>query len=142
MGCPSSMDLVANLAANGYLDQDVDLKKTIQTSDPSRKKNVYLDFLYMICHEVMMYIIYMIVYIYRYLWIYELVMIGYLYIYMYTHSIQVYGIWHTIKHHLGKLLSLTATATATSGYKLDCQISLVDRGDFLHRVWFIDVHSL
>ncbi len=103
----------------------------------------------MIWHDVRhMYIIYiyMIVYTYRdvygYMnWLWLDVNI-YIYIYMYTHSIQVYGIWHTIKHHLGKLFSLTATATATSGYKLDCQISLVDRGDFLHRVWFIDVHSL
>ncbi len=43
MGCPSSMDLVANLAANGYLDQDVDLKKAIKQVIQVEKNNVYLD---------------------------------------------------------------------------------------------------
>ena len=77
-------------------------------------------------------------YIYICLWIYELVMIGWYWIYLsiciysftYILYIQYSSIWHVSTHHLGKLLRLTANATATFGYKLHCQFTLADWDDF------------
>ena len=98
MGCPSSIDLVANLAANGDLDR---LVSSGSGKDVENQGWVLLHDMSMSCVYMYIYIhIWLCRYIYIYLclWIYELVMIGYIcqYVYnllhiYYIYSIQVYG---------------------------------------------------